>query len=206
MKTAAELSSELRKGSGATLLSRVIHFLNSRFFPEHGAANLAMMRILVGAYSAWYLRGYRFDLVRTSTEISHEFFQPVGVVRFLMTPLDDRLFVMLFYLCCVSCFLFILGLFFRVTGPLFALLFLFILTYRQSWGFIYHTENLLVLHLAVLGFAPSAQVLSADATLATERPKLRRWLAMEEDRARVTPNGSLRGEWAAQRRRPLLAT
>jgi hypothetical protein len=42
---------------------------------------------------------------------------------------------------------------------------------------------LLVLHLAVLGFAPSAQVLSADATLASRRPKLRKTLAIEEDRA-----------------------
>jgi hypothetical protein len=74
--------------------------------------------------------------VATCTETPHEFFQPVGVVSVLTTPLDDQFFVMLVYLCGIACVLFTLGLFFRVVGPLFGLLFLFILTYRQSWGFI----------------------------------------------------------------------
>jgi hypothetical protein len=183
MKSAVGLANEPVRGSGATLFSRILGFLNARLFPDHGATNLAIMRILLGGYSAWYLWSYRFDLVRTSTEISHKFYEPVGVVRLLTTPLDDQLFVMLFTLCGITSVLFTLGVFFRVVGPFFALLFLFILTYRQSWGFIYHTENLLVLHLGVLGFAPSAQALSADSALASLRPKLRRLLAIEDDRA-----------------------
>jgi hypothetical protein len=60
-----------------------------------------------------------------------------------------------------------LGLCYRFTGPIFGVLLLFILTYRQSWGFIYHTENLMVVHALVLGFAPAADEVSVDAWIAT---------------------------------------
>ena len=44
----------------------------------------------------------------------------------------------------------------RVTGPLTALGVLVLTSYRSSWGQIFHTENLLVVHLAVLAGAALA--------------------------------------------------
>ena len=39
---------------------------------------------------------------------------------------------------------------YRVTAPLAALGMLWVTAYRNSWGMVFHTENLLVIHLAVL--------------------------------------------------------
>jgi hypothetical protein len=68
-----------------------------------------------------------------------------------------------------------------------------VLTYRQSWGFIYHTENLLVLHVLVLGLSRSADVLSLDALLRRRAP---RWLAALAARAPALP--SWRYGWPAR--------
>ena len=51
----------------------------------------------------------------------------------------------------------------RVTGPLNAALQLWTLTYRNSWGMLYHNDNMLVLHQMVLGAGPTADALSVDA-------------------------------------------
>jgi hypothetical protein len=58
---------------------------------------------------------------------------------------------------------FILGLRFALTGPLFAGLLLLVLSYRNSWSMIYHSDNLVVLHVLILGLARSADVLSLDS-------------------------------------------
>ena len=49
---------------------------------------------------------------------------------------------------------FVAGWRYRVSGPLFAVLLLFALTARDSWGQVWHTENLLLMHVGVLAFAP----------------------------------------------------
>ena len=41
---------------------------------------------------------------------------------------------------------------FRVAGPVFALATLVLTTYRSSWGQLLHFENLMVLHLLIVGF------------------------------------------------------
>ena len=58
---------------------------------------------------------------------------------------------------------FVLGWRFRICGPLFAVVAAFVLSYRNSFGMVFHTENLALLHLVVLALAPSATVLSWDA-------------------------------------------
>jgi len=50
-----------------------------------------------------------------------------------------------------------------VSGPLFALLFALVTSYRSSFSMIYHSENLMVWHVLVLGLAPSADAWSWDA-------------------------------------------
>jgi hypothetical protein len=58
---------------------------------------------------------------------------------------------------------FILGWRHRYTAPVFALLFLWVLSYRNSWSMIYHSANLVVLHVLILGLTPAADALSLDA-------------------------------------------
>ena len=58
---------------------------------------------------------------------------------------------------------FTLGWRFAVTGPAFAGVLLWVLTYRNSWGMVFHTENLLVVHTLILGLARSADAWSLDA-------------------------------------------
>jgi hypothetical protein len=58
---------------------------------------------------------------------------------------------------------FIWGYRFWLTGPIFALLVLWLMTYRSSWGMVFHTENLLVIHLLILAAAPAAAACSLDA-------------------------------------------
>lgn len=52
---------------------------------------------------------------------------------------------------------------YRWTGPGFALLLLATLGYRTAWGNLFHTDNLLVLHVLVLALAPAADAWSLDA-------------------------------------------
>jgi hypothetical protein len=54
------------------------------------------------------------------------------------------------------------GVHYRIMGPVFALLLLWVTSYRSSWGMKFHTENLFVLHVLLLGFAPAADALSFD--------------------------------------------
>lgn len=65
---------------------------------------------------------------------------------------------------------FALGCAYRITAPLFAACLLWVLTYRNSWGMIFHTENLLVLHVAILAVAPAADAWSIDAHRRGQEP------------------------------------
>jgi hypothetical protein len=69
----------------------------------------------------------------------------------------------LVWLAAATGFAFVAGWRFRWSGPAFALLLLLVTTYRNSWGQIFHTENLMVMHVLVLAFSPAADALSLDA-------------------------------------------
>jgi hypothetical protein len=58
---------------------------------------------------------------------------------------------------------FVLGLRHAIVGPLFALTLTVVLSYRNSFSMVYHSENLLVWHAIVLAASPSADALSLDA-------------------------------------------
>ena len=53
----------------------------------------------------------------------------------------------------------------KVSGPVFALLFLAAMSYRNSWSMVYHSHNALVIHILILGVASSADALSLDALI-----------------------------------------
>jgi hypothetical protein len=51
---------------------------------------------------------------------------------------------------------FVLGVAYRAVAPVAAAALVWTLSYRNSWGIPFHTENLLVLHVAALACAPAA--------------------------------------------------
>src|SRR4051812_2060053 len=118
---------------------------------------LALLRIGIGAYAWIYLLARGRDVLAPA-HYPESSFAPLGVVRLLDAPLSAWALYALYALCVISGALFVLGAAYRWVAPLFALSLLWVLSYRHSWGMIFHTDNLLVLHVALLALAPAAEV------------------------------------------------
>lgn len=134
-----------------------------RYFREPAPAErLAALRILVGSFALVYLvaRGVHLAGVAGLTAAQ---FRPIGVVRLLSAPLPALAVQALVAAAIAAGIAFVLGLGFRLTGPLFAALLLWVTSYRNSWGMVFHTENVVVLHVIVLGLVRSADALALDA-------------------------------------------
>ena len=142
-------------------LRAALHRVDSRFMEAAPARRLASLRILVGAFATVFLvvrAPYLFDI----SSLPAARFEPVGVLGWLDDPLPLWLVksaLALGVLCGIAT---ILGWRYRATGPLFAVAFLLITTYDNSWQHVAHTENLATLHLAVLALAPAADAISLD--------------------------------------------
>lgn len=142
------------------------------WFPSIAPERLALCRILIGVWSLWYLWN-RLGLYERIVSGDVDDFEPVGVARLLHgVPIEPSTFMVLMWITLALNVLFVLGAAFRITGPAFAAMLLWLLCYRNSWAMIYHTDNLLVLHAIVMAAAPSARVLSIDAILRRRPPKL----------------------------------
>ena len=134
----------------------------SRLVAPAPPARLAVLRLLVGGFAlAWvvgrapHLVSFRhFDAVR---------FEPVGIATALTGPLAGGVLIGLVLATMAAGVAYVAGWRFRLTGPAFAVLLLAVTTYRNSWGQVFHTDNLVVLHVAVVALAPAADVLSVDA-------------------------------------------
>lgn len=124
-------------------------------FRPASAERLASLRILVGSASLAYLVFFGFEIL---APLGYEprRFRPVGVVALLESPLPSAALVALYASCLGLGICFVLGLRYRLTGPGFAVTLLALATYRNSWGMVFHTENLIVLHIGVLALAPAA--------------------------------------------------
>ena len=125
-------------------------------------ARLGMLRVIVGGYALVYL------LIRTPHLLSYAdyplaMWHPVGVASFAPGPLVPVVAKALVFATVALAFPFVLGFRYRVLAPVFAGLLLWVLTYSNSWGKILHTDNLLVIHVAVLALAPAADAVSLDA-------------------------------------------
>ncbi|MDH5673286.1 MAG: HTTM domain-containing protein [Myxococcales bacterium] len=119
------------------------------------AARLAALRVLVGAFSVVYLVA-RGNVLANFSRMDPQRFEPVGLAAVLSAPLPAALVWALYALCLVAGLGFTLGYRYRISGPLFALLFAWVTSYRNSWGMIFHTDNLTLVHLVCLGLAPTA--------------------------------------------------
>jgi len=128
-----------------------------------------MLRMLIGGFALAYVAGRLPHLLRIADFGSAQF-APVGVVTALEGPLSASIHQIVTALTAIAAVPFVLGYRFRLTGPLFAALLLWSLSYRNSWGMIFHTENLLVIHVALLGLAPSADAWSLDARASRAQP------------------------------------
>ncbi len=135
--------------------------LDRFWFVEAPPARLALLRILIGSYSLYYI-GSRVGLLDRVAHTDPSLFEPVGITSLLTSPLAPGLSGLIVLLTLGAGILFVLGWRHRYTGPAFGLLLLAVLTYRNSWSMIYHSQNLVVLHVIVLGLTPAANALSLD--------------------------------------------
>ena len=130
-------------------------------YPVAPAERLAMLRLAVGAFAFIYL-SVRFRSFTSLGRMSREFL-PVGPLSWMTAPLPHAVLVTLSAALLVLALGFCLGIRYRIVGPAFAMLLLFLTTYRSSFGMKFHTENLLFWQVAVLAVAPAADTLSIDA-------------------------------------------
>lgn len=128
---------------------------NAWFSQPVPCERLALWRIAVGGYASIYLLTRVGDLL-APLRYPDSAFAPLGIVSTLESPLPHALVIGAYVASVMLAALFTLGLAYRAVAPLFALSLLWVLTYRHSWGMIFHTDNLLALHALLLCFAPAA--------------------------------------------------
>jgi hypothetical protein len=139
------------------------------------ASRLRMLRVLVGAYAVALL-AIGFPNFVSVTRFQASEFAPVGPVALLAAPLPTVLVYALSALSIAFGVAFVTGYRYRIAGPVFALLFLWVTSYRNSWGMKFHTENLVALHLILLSAAPAAEKADPEPSASLpegERPQQR---------------------------------
>lgn len=125
------------------------------------ATRLAAFRVLVGAYAAvWAVVRLPEHLALANQAPTR--WEPVGILSLLSTPPADWVVAGLALVVPVLAVAFAAGWRYRVTGPVAALALLTQLTFASSWGQIFHTENLLAIHVIVLAVAPAGAAWSLD--------------------------------------------
>jgi hypothetical protein len=126
------------------------------YSPPTPALRLRLLRSGVGAYALIYLVS-RVHHLNAVVDYPASSFAPVGIVRWLDTPLAAPGVYALYSAAVLAAVAFTFGVAYRASAPLFALLLTWVLSYRHSWGMIFHTDNLLVLHVLLLAFAPAGR-------------------------------------------------
>lgn len=118
---------------------------------------LAAMRIWIGAFAAAWV-AFQIPVLAALAKQPESQFRPLGIVRVLDAPLSQGIVVAITIATVVLMLAFAVGLAYRVVAPIAAIVLLWTLCYRTSWGNPMHTDNLLVLHVIVLAVAPAADV------------------------------------------------
>jgi hypothetical protein len=126
------------------------------------ATRLAAFRVLTGGFAVGYLLvrlPYLLDVIRLDP--SH--WDPPGVLAGLHGPPGQGVAQVVLGLTIAAGLAYTAGWRYRASGPAFAVLLLATLTYRNSWGHLFHSDDLLALHVLVVGLAPAADRWSLDA-------------------------------------------
>lgn len=116
-------------------------------------ARLALVRILVGLFGIIWIAVQLPAFARLAAS-PPGVFSPVGPLAPLGSPLPGAALYALLGAALLSGVAFVRGGRFRIFGPLFAAAVLVLASYRSSFGMIFHTDNLLVLHLLILALTP----------------------------------------------------
>ena len=115
---------------------------------------LGLIRVLVAGYAtAW--TAVRAPHLLDHLDFDARRFDPVGILAPLAGPPAGIAVIAAVAATIAFGTAATLGWRYRLTGPALAMFFLAVTTYRNSWGQIFHTENLVALHLAVLAVAPA---------------------------------------------------
>ncbi|TMQ08031.1 MAG: hypothetical protein E6J91_34135 [Deltaproteobacteria bacterium] len=125
------------------------------WFAPAPAERLAALRIAVGAYAAIWMVAQLPELAGVARLPASQL-AAVGVIGVLHAPLPPAVVVAIAVATIALLLAFTAGAGYRVTAPLAALGLLWTLSYRSSWGMVFHTENLVVLHVIALACAPAA--------------------------------------------------
>jgi Vitamin K-dependent gamma-carboxylase len=127
------------------------------------AERLAAVRLLVGIFAQLYLT-IRLPHLLGYVDFPARQFQPIGILWLLDRPPLPVAVYLVAAATWLTGLAFLAGWRFRITGPVHALLLLVTITYGNSWGQIFHTENLMVLYALVLAVVRSADAYSLDAS------------------------------------------
>jgi predicted DCC family thiol-disulfide oxidoreductase YuxK len=136
--------------------------LDKAVFTALTPERMGLLRIATGLFALWYLL-IRFEMIVKMAGGSARMYEPAGLAKLLSSPMHQDTFLGLLVLCISMGVAYTLGWKFKYTGPAFALLFFFVMCYRNSWSMIYHNYNGLVLHVLVLGLTRAADAFSLDA-------------------------------------------
>lgn len=132
------------------------------------AERLAAFRILVGLFVVIYL-AVRFPVFVELADGRPSRFDPVGVLWFLDAPLDPAVIHLTLVMALVAAVHVLAGAGHRVMGPVLAGALTVLFTYRSSWSQLLHFENLVLLHVVVVAFAPASHRWSVDALIRRHR-------------------------------------
>jgi len=126
------------------------------------ATRLAALRVLIGGYCVARLLSTAPSLVQL-TDLPDRQFAPVGVLSPLGSPPPAALVVTLLVVAVAAGVAFVLGWRWRLSGPLFAVAFFLLSSYRVSWGHVSHADHLPALQLLLCGVVSAADAWSLDA-------------------------------------------
>src|SRR5687767_2927650 len=140
------------KGAKRVRMKTINQTIHDYWFEPVPAARLGILRILIGGFAVWWLLMEQ-DIFARIAHTDPSLFAPVGVV--FGDPVDPELIPWLLRGTILAGVCFTLGLWHRFTGPIFAGALLWMLCFHCSWSMIYHSMNLLALHVIVLGFTRS---------------------------------------------------
>jgi hypothetical protein len=126
------------------------------------ARRLAALRILSGGFAVVYLIT-RLPYFLDTTRLPDSHWDPPGPLAWIGRPPTPGLAQALLVATIALGLAAAAGWRYRITGPAFAVLLVAALTFRNAWGHLFHNDNLLALHWAVLGLAPAADAWSLDA-------------------------------------------
>lgn len=139
---------------------------------EQSLLRLAQARILVAGFALVYLLARLPHFWRVGAQGS-ERWAPVMLLRLWAEPWPFALYAALLLVCIVFSLLTMLGWRYRICGPLFAFSLALVISYRNCWGMVFHTENLLVLQAGILALAPADRRLALHRR--SEAPRDRDW-------------------------------